>query len=131
MAVYTEPLEIYRGEKKAWQFTVTGSGGSASPTDLTSASILFAVYSAAPAGSVSSVSGAVFTRIVGTGITITGAASGIFQLTVNKTNTCSLDVGAGGTDYSYGCEVMTTGETEPVVIAQGIFRILPDVVRGA
>jgi len=128
MAVYLGALEMYRGEKKTWQFTVTGSSGS--PQSLTSASILFTVASAIPAGSVGNDSAATFTRTNGSGVTITDASAGVFELTVNKTNTCALDVGSVK-DFFYGLELLTSGETEPRVIATGLFRILPDIVRGA
>ena len=130
MAVYTGALEIYRGEKKTWQMTVTGSDSAAQ--SLTSASILFTVASAIPAGSISGDSTATFARSTdsGCGITITDASAGVFQLQVKKSNTSALDVGTVK-DYSYGLEILTSGETEPRVLAVGIFRILPDIVRAA
>jgi len=129
MAVYTGALEMYRGEKKTWQFTVTGSDSAAQ--SLTSASILFTVASAIPAGSVSSDASATFARSTdsGCGITITDASAGVFQMIVKKTNTCALDVGATK-DFNYGLEILTSGETEPRVLATGLFRIQPDIVRG-
>ena len=126
MAVNGTVLEIIRGEKKTWEYTVAASGGAQS---LTGASIYFAARNAIPASSLESDSDAVFTRIVGTGITVTNASAGKFQVTINKSNTACLAIGSGGVDYYYGLEILLSGETEPQVIGQGVLRVLPDIVR--
>lgn len=128
MPVQTATLEIYRGEEKTWLFTVSASDGQAE--DLTSASLLFAVRDEYPSGSVGNDAGAVFTRSQSTGCGITANASGQVYVTAASFNTASLSVLVEGTPYIYGLELRASSAVGPRVLAQGQFKVKPDVVRG-
>ena len=115
---------MYRGETKTWEITVTDGGVA---LDITGANIRFVVRDGYPASTVVLDTDALISKSTAAlgGITITDGPAGEFELELVKADTTSLTPGA----YYYGIETILAGETEPIVIQQGEFEILPDVVR--
>lgn len=119
-------LEMYRGEQMVWEFTITESGVA---VDLTGATVKFAVYANYPSASLTADTTAVISKTTSSGIVLTDADAGIFELTISKADTNSIEMVKDTNEYVYGVEYIPAGETEPRVIGTGKFILYPDVVR--
>jgi hypothetical protein len=115
-------LRIYRGELKGWSCVALDNG---EPLDFTSADITFVVRKKYPPSSVVNDDDALIVKEVGDGITLTDEESGEFDLDLVKEDT--YEMAPGG--YYYGFEAVMSGQVDPIVLHQGVFSILPDVVR--
>ena len=128
MPTLEKPLSMFRGAKKTWVFTVTGSAGDA--VDLSSASVVFTVRTDYPAGSITNDSdAAVVLRRVNGGSGITTNASGKIYVTILSDNTVSASAFEDGGPYRYGLKFALPSDSEPEVAAQGPFYLRPDIVR--
>lgn len=116
-------LTMYRGEHKTFTVTATEDGTA---INLTGAAIYFEVRTDYPASSVTTTAGAVITKSTVSGITITDALAGEFEIEFVKADTNTLEPKV----YYYGLEYVPQGETEGRVLDQGQIVINPDVVRG-
>lgn len=117
MSVDTTELEIYRGERKTWQGAVTDENGN--PEPITGSSIYFTARSALPAGSISddSDSEVLVAKTIGDGVVLTDPANGLFEFTMEKADTNSLDIVSSGRKYEYEIAYVANGETEPKTLA--------------
>lgn len=104
------------GDSRIIQCTVQGPTGDAYP--LTGAAIKWQAFLASGGGFTGS---AIITKTVGSGIVITNAVGGVFQITVNPADTESL----AGT-YYHEAEV-TIGSVVHTVFT-GLFTIVSDAV---
>ncbi len=114
-------LSITRGEARAWDFTVT-QGGTA--VDMTGGSVYFTVRYAWAGTDSTSDADAVIAKS-GTAILLTAPLVGEFRVSLDRADTVNLDAKT----YRYGVECIFAGDTDPEFIADGLFVILPDVVR--
>ncbi len=130
MTVSDARITIYRGERKAWTGTVKDEAGSV--VDITDADVYFTVRTKVPAGSiVADTDGdVIFKKTVGDGITLSDPTNGEFEILVAKADTNAINIGATGKGYLYEICVVEDGQTEPKVLAVGVFTLLADIVRG-
>ena len=115
-------LSIYRGETKTWTFTVTDNGVA---MDITLATINFAARRTLPGGTIVSDADAAIAKSTAGGIVITDGVNGVFELTLLKADTNTLEVD----QYYYGVKLIPAGETEPYVVEEDILNILAHPVR--
>lgn len=105
-----------RGDAFTFTLTVTQAGAA---YNLTGCSIRFTAkwsYSDADGS-------AVFSRTVGSGITVTNAAGGIATVALAPSNTSSLP--ASRTDLVY--DIQVTNGSNPFTVVQGTLSVYPDV----
>jgi hypothetical protein len=119
-------LEMFRGEQKVWQITVEENGAA---VELTNATIKFAAYASYPAGTVTDDTNAIIAKTTSDGIVITDGSNGVFELTVEKDDTYSIEISKSRNLYVYGLEFIPYGQTEPRSLGNGYLILYPDVVR--
>lgn len=103
---------MHSGDDKTLQFTVKDQDGVV--VDITGASITWAFAARVGATAIAS-------KTVGSGITITDAAAGVFQVTIDAADTASL---TGGVLY-HEAQLVDSGGVKST-IAYGDMTILPD-----
>jgi hypothetical protein len=122
-------ITLQRGEYRVDRVTVTRSGVA---VDLSGATVKLCVIPGwYPAGSVVVDTGALITKTVGSGITLSDPTNGIFDIEWLKADTSTIDfaVGRDALEYLWGieCIIPAIGFAEPV--ANGTLLVTPDVVR--
>ena len=118
-------LSIYRGEMKTWQWAATDKSVAVS---IVGATIRWTVRTATPDSATVVDTDAVIAKTTADGaIVITNGAGGLFEASLVKSDTNTL---APGT-YIHGIELVLQGQSDPVVLAQGTFVILADIVRAS
>ncbi len=130
MTVIDDKLELYRGQKKIWTGTIRSRAGAVVP--ILNAGIYFTVRDKIPAGSVSddTDSEVLFKKTVGAGISLSDATNGEFEILVDKADTNSIEIPSTGKGYVYGIALVESGQSDPIVLAQGVFTLMADIVRG-
>ena len=117
-------MDMYRGEKKTWQGAAVVNG---SALDLTGAEVYFTVRENYPTSDITSDADAsIAVSTTSTDIVVTDDAGGLFEITLSKSHSNTLEADK---EYVYGIEVVLSGETDPIVLEQGIFYLKPDVAR--
>jgi hypothetical protein len=116
-----DDMELYRGEQAVWDIDTD--------TDLTGATLYFAVYATYPAGSVDDDTGALISKTSGSGMAFTDASEGQFTITVDSADTEDWELGQDPTNYVYGIEYQPAGQTYRLSIGRGKFAVYYDVVR--
>jgi hypothetical protein len=114
MALYTDTLEIIKGDTKPYTITVKNSTGTA--FNLTGYTIKFSVKNHVDDTDAAAI-------ISASGVITLPATGGIFTINLTATQT---NVAAG--DYIYDIQI-DNGSTVVKTIAKGTFRVLPDVTR--
>ena len=130
MSVIDDKLILYRGQRKIWTGTVRNAAGAV--VSIVGASVYFTVRTKIPAGSVSDdADGEVlFKKTVGSGISMSNAENGEFEILMDKADTNAIEIGSTGKGYVYGIAIVESGQSDPIVLAQGKFTLKADIVRG-
>lgn len=109
-------IEIYRGDNRT--FLVAVKDGDGAVVDITGASIKFSVKEEI------SDTDYVIQKTVGSGITITGAANGIYEVYLVPADTQNIDVGV----YEYDSE-LTTAAGNVYTLIRGEFTVQAEITR--
>ena len=130
MSVINDKLELYRGQRKMWVGTVRNAAGGL--VDITGAAVYFTVRTRLPAGTVSDDTDeeVLFKKTVGSGISLSDASNGEFEILIDKPDTDTIEISSTGKAYVYGIALVESGQSDPLVLAQGKFTLKADVVRG-
>lgn len=128
--VYIEELIVYRGERRGWTFVIQEGNGDF--VDITGANIRFTVRLEYPIATLvdDTDGGVLLTKSVGSGISLSDAVNGEFEILMSKADTNTQEVNAGGKGYLYEISLVESGQSEPRIIANGPFILKSDIVRG-
>lgn len=122
-------ISSYRGEHKIWEFTVTEAGVA---VNLTGAALRWVVRPAVPESAITAdvtvpanANDALLVKAIGTGITVTDAVNGEFELEVVKANTNTWTP----TNYVWELEMLPNGAAEYLTVQTGVWCLLGDIAR--
>lgn len=129
MSVINDKLTLVRGERKTWTGVIRAAGAV---VDITGASVYFTVRTKIPAGSVADDTdvGVLLKKTVGNGVSLQNASNGEFEILIDKSDTNSIEISSTGKGYVYGIAIVESGQSDPLVLAQGKFILVADIVRG-
>ncbi len=115
--------EMWAGNRKVQQFTVTDQDAAGVPLDITSLTLKWALSQIDPDTQIFSTT-AILEKVTGTGIIHTDATNGVAQVTLVEADTKNLTPA----DYHFELEVFDA-TPEGVVVAEGTLTINPNVVN--
>jgi hypothetical protein len=128
MVVENQTDRMYAGNKRVFEYTVTDADASGDPPlDLSSFDVRWAMSLSDEMGEFSTIP--VLQKTEGAGIQVTDAAGGVCQVTLDSSDTVSLDAEApDGTPYHFELELVDAASAV-VTVATGEIRLLPNVVN--
>ncbi len=116
----TQRLQLRRGD--LWDLVGSAVDGNSAIYDLTGASIWFTVKRLTSAADPASPSEDGFQLTVGSGITITDAPNGAFQIVAGSAVTSLLSG-----SYRYDIQIQKSGWAGPITITEGQLNVSDDV----
>ena len=114
-------MELYRSDQASWDVDVG--------TDMTGATVYFAVYATFPQGTIDDDTTALIYKDTDDGVVFTDASEGQFTITIESADTEDWEFSGDKVHYVYGLEYQLAGQTYRISIGRGVFVIYKDVVR--
>ena len=114
-------MEVYRSDQASWDVDAG--------TDMTSATVYFAVYATFPLGAIDDDTTALIYKDTADGIAFTDDTEGEFTITIDTADTADWEFSGEKIHYVYGIEYQPYGETYRTSIGRGVFVVYKDVVR--